>query len=150
MFVDVIIPTFNRAKTLDRAIQSVLNQTYKNYQLFIVDDGSTDDTQELLSRYSEHPMITLLKQPNQGVSAARNFAAKNSNSPWISFLDSDDEWLPHKLEKQILFLTQSPECRFLHSEEIWIRKGVEARRTRRAELLSHGGLNWIHRRDCHR
>ena len=124
MFVDVIIPTFNRATTLDRAIQSVLNQTYKNYQLFIVDDGSTDDTQELLSRYSEHPQITLLKQSNQGVSAARNLAVKNSNSPWISFLDSDDEWLPQKLEKQIFFLTQSPECRFLHSEEIWIRSGV--------------------------
>jgi glycosyltransferase involved in cell wall biosynthesis len=124
MFVDVIIPTFNRAKTLDRAIQSVLNQTYKNYKLLIVDDGSTDNTQELLSRYSVHPMITILKQTNQGVSAARNLGVRNSNSPWISFLDSDDEWLPHKLEKQILFFTQSPKCHFLHSEEIWIRNGV--------------------------
>ena len=124
MFVDVIIPTFNRADCLERAIQSVLKQTYNNFKLYIVDDGSTDQTREVLKAYANDLRVTILKQVNKGVSSARNLAAINSNSPWISFLDSDDEWLPNKLEKQINFLKLNTTCRFLHSEEIWIRNGV--------------------------
>lgn len=124
MQVDVIIPTFNRASLLSRAIESVLKQSYKHFKLHIVDDGSTDHTQEILASYAAHPQVVIHHQPNQGVSSARNLAVKNSNSPWISFLDSDDEWLPQKLEKQIKFLEQNTDCRFLHAEEIWIRNGV--------------------------
>lgn len=124
MLVDVIIPTFNRAQYLNRAVQSVWNQSYKEFKLHIVDDGSTDETAELLAKYAVHPQIIIHKQANGGVSSARNCAVMNSNSPWISFLDSDDEWLPHKLEKQIDFLKHHAECRFLHAEEIWIRNGV--------------------------
>ena len=124
MFVDVIIPTFNRADCLERAIQSVLKQTYNNFKLYIVDDGSTDQTREILKAYANDPRVRILKQVNKGVSSARNLAAINSNSPWISFLDSDDEWLPNKLEKQINFLKINTTCLFLHSEEIWIRNGV--------------------------
>ncbi len=124
MIVDVIIPTFNRATLLDRAIQSVLNQTYKEFKLHIVDDGSSDHTHEILAKYEGHPQIMIYRQENRGVSAARNLAVKNSDSPWISFLDSDDEWLPQKLEKQIHFLKLHTEIRFLHAEEFWIRNGV--------------------------
>jgi glycosyltransferase involved in cell wall biosynthesis len=124
MLVDVIIPTFNRAQILNRAVQSVLNQTYTEFILHIVDDGSTDNTDELLASYGCHPKIVIHKQANRGVSAARNLAVKNSHSPWISFLDSDDEWLPNKLEKQMAFLKLNTKCRFLHAEEIWIRNGV--------------------------
>lgn len=124
MLVDVIIPTFNRAQCLERAIESVLKQTYKEYKLHIVDDGSTDATTEILEKYNGEARLVIHRQANSGVSAARNCAAKNSSAQWISFLDSDDEWLPQKLEKQISFLKNNPNCRFLHAEEIWIRNGV--------------------------
>ena len=124
MSVDVIIPTFNRAKYLDRAIQSVLGQTYKNFKLHIVDDGSTDETSVILKKYDKHPQVMIHRQENRGVSAARNFAVTKSTNEWISFLDSDDEWLATKLEKQIGFLKEHLLCRFLHAEEIWIRNGV--------------------------
>lgn len=124
MLVDVVIPTYNRAHVMKKAIESVLNQSYSNFILHIVDDGSTDETAEFLQEYSTHPKVKLYHQSNAGVSSARNLAAFNSKGEWISFLDSDDEWLPTKLEKQINFLTNHPACRFLHSEELWIRNGV--------------------------
>lgn len=124
MLVDVIIPTFNRADVMVKAIESVLSQTYKNFILHIVDDGSTDNTQRVLEQYKSHPQVKVYFQKNAGVSSARNLAAKTAEGQWISFLDSDDEWMPHKLETQIKYLSQNPECQFLHSEELWIRNGV--------------------------
>lgn len=124
MLVDVIIPTFNRSSVMTKAIDSVLTQTYKNFVLHIVDDGSTDDTQIILEKYRSHPQVKIYLQQNAGVSAARNLAAFKSHGEWISFLDSDDEWMPHKLEAQIKYLVENPECKFLHSEELWIRNGV--------------------------
>lgn len=124
MQIDVIVPTYNRAHTLERAINSVLNQTYKNFILHIVDDGSTDETEDLLEKYQENEQVKIYYQPNLGVSAARNFAAFCGEGNWISFLDSDDEWLPEKLQTQVNYLKENPNCRFLHSEEIWIRNGV--------------------------
>ena len=91
MLVDVIIPTFNRADVMVKAIDSVLSQTYKNFILHIVDDGSTDHTQLVLEQYKNHPQVKIYFQNNTGVSSARNLAAKNAVGQWISFLDSDDE-----------------------------------------------------------
>ena len=91
MFVDVIIPTFNRAQYLDRAVQSVLSQTYKDFKLHIVDDGSTDETSSVLEKYEKHPQVVIHRHENRGVSAARNFAVTKSTHEWISFLDSDDD-----------------------------------------------------------
>jgi glycosyltransferase involved in cell wall biosynthesis len=124
MFVNVIIPTFNRAQIMHRAISSVLNQTYKNFILHIVDDGSNDETQAELKQYQDHLQIKIYQMPNAGVSAARNLAGLQCLGEWISFLDSDDEWLPNKLEVQIKYLKENPECAFVHSEEIWIRNDV--------------------------
>jgi len=124
MLVDVIIPTFNRADVMVKAIESVLSQTYKNFILHIVDDGSTDNTQLVLEQYKNHPQVRIYFQKNTGVSSARNLAAKAAVGHWISFLDSDDEWMPHKLETQIKYLAEHPECQFLHSEELWIRNGI--------------------------
>lgn len=124
MQIDVIVPTFNRAHTVSRAIDSVLNQTYKDFNLYIVDDGSTDETLHLLEKYKLLPNVHILTMENRGVSSARNLAVKNSSAPWISFLDSDDEWLPNKLEVQTAFLKVNTQFRFLHSEEIWVRNGV--------------------------
>lgn len=117
----VIIPTFNRAQTLTRAIESVLSQTYKNFELIIVDDGSTDSTQDILNNY---PQIKVIKQENQGVSHARNTGVKEARAGWVCFLDSDDEWLENKLELQAIFSEENPNINCIHGEEIWIRNGV--------------------------
>lgn len=124
MLVDVIIPTYNRALVMHRAIQSVLNQTYKNFILHIVNDGSTDETEVELNVYKNHPQIKIYTKENGGVSSARNFAATKASGEWISFLDSDDEWLSDKLETQINVLKHNPQYEFIHSEEIWIRNNV--------------------------
>lgn len=124
MLVDVIIPTFNRADIMVRAIESVLIQTYTNFILHIVNDGSTDNTQLVLEKYKNNPKVKIYFQKNKGVSSARNLASKNASGEWISFLDSDDEWIPTKLETQINYLLKNPDCQFLHSEELWIRNGV--------------------------
>lgn len=124
MFIDIIIPTFNRSNTLSRAIDSVLGQTYKDFNLIIVDDGSTDDTQNIVKPYLENKNVHYLFQENKGVSAARNYGIQNSTNEWIAFLDSDDEWLSQKLEKQIQFHLLNPKINFIHSNENWIRNGV--------------------------
>ena len=128
--VSVIIPTFNRRSVLERALNSVLKQTFSDWELIVVDDGSTDETQSFFGEWlkqveSHHPQhhskICILRTTNGGVSRARNFGVQNSSSPWIAFLDSDDEWLPEKLERQ-LPLTSS--FQLVHGEEIWMRNGV--------------------------
>jgi len=98
--VSVIIPTYNRAGLVIRAIESVLSQTYNDYEIIVVDDGSTDNTRELLrQRYGNR--IQYIYQTNAGVSAARNTGINASRCELVAFLDSDDIWLPKKLELQI-------------------------------------------------
>jgi glycosyltransferase involved in cell wall biosynthesis len=122
--IDIIIPTYNRSNLVERAINSVLTQSFQGFNLYVVDDGSTDDTETILQKYSQHPLVHLLKQENKGVSAARNLGIRHSQADWLAFLDSDDEWLPQKLENQITFIAQNPDCRFIHSNEMWIRNGI--------------------------
>ena len=119
--IDVIIPTYNRRHTLGRAIDSVLIQSLKPAEIIIVDDGSTDGTQELIS--INYPDITYIKSENKGVSAARNLGIKHSQSDWLAFLDSDDEWLPNKLEKQSAAISNQKEYKVVHCDEIWFRNG---------------------------
>ena len=108
VMVSIVIPTYQCGQFLSQAIESVLAQTYKNYEIIIVDDGSTDNTQEVLSRYSHLENIKFVTQSNQGPAAARNRGIKLSSGEYIAFLDADDLWLPTKLEKQIIFLEQHP------------------------------------------
>lgn len=129
--IDVILPTFNRSHLIERAIKSVLAQSYQSFNLYVIDDGSTDDTELILKNYSHHPQVHIFKQENKGVSAARNLGIKYSHAEWIAFLDSDDEWLPQKLEKQVVFIDQNPHLRFIHSNEIWIRNGVRVNATKK-------------------
>lgn len=124
MHIDVIIPTYNRSSVLKNAIDSVLGQSYTHFNLYIVDDGSSDETDLLLNQYKDHSQVTILKQKNQGVSAARNLGIRNSKASWLCFLDSDDTWLPDKLKCQVDFLMKNSHLRFIHTEEIWVRNGV--------------------------
>ena len=101
--VSVIIPTYNRAHMVARAIQSVLSQTYQDFEIIVVDDASTDNTQEVVKEFMfRDKRVRYIKhEKNKGGSAARNTGIKNAQGEYIGFLDSDDEWLPTKLEKQI-------------------------------------------------
>ena len=116
--ISVIIPVFNRERLLKRAIESVLGQTYKKYELIVVDDGSVDNSLEIAKSYKE---AIVIEKTNGGVSSARNFGAKHARGEWLAFLDSDDEWLPLKLDKQIELINE--EVHLIHTEEHWIRNG---------------------------
>lgn len=118
--VSVIIPTYNRAHVLERAIESVFSQTYQNLELIVVDDGSIDDTPALLDRFTGK--IKMIRQENRGVSAARNRGIQESSGTYLAFLDSDDWWINEKLAAQIHSLEESGN-QVVHTEEIWIRNG---------------------------
>lgn len=141
MNVSVIIPTHNRAPYLERSIESVLAQTYKDFVLFVVDDGSTDNTPSVLARFENDSRVRVLKQENKGVSSARNLGIKNSISPFVAFLDSDDEWLPHKLETQIEAAQKHPHIRLIHSDELWIRNNLEVKIPKKFDKSNNEILN---------
>jgi glycosyltransferase involved in cell wall biosynthesis len=119
--VSVIIPTYNRGWIVREAIDSVLSQDFHDFELIVVDDGSTDDTADILKDYRAR--ITVLTQSNRGVSAARNQGVRSSSGQYIAFLDSDDRWLPQKLSRQIDFFDNHPDAQICQTEEIWIRNG---------------------------
>lgn len=119
--VSVIIPTYNRGEVLEQAIKSVLNQTYQNYEIIVVDDGSTDNTHRILEKYGHK--IRYYSKLHGGVSSSRNFGLEKSEGSWVAFLDSDDYWLPAKLERQIEFVRQNPEFLIVQTDEKWIRRG---------------------------
>src|SRR6187551_2399542 len=109
--VSVIVPTFNRAYCLNRAVDSVLAQTHANCEVLIVDDGSTDDTAERVQQwYGNRSNVRYLKQANAGVSAARNTGLRAATGDFIALLDSDDVWLRWKIEVQLACLAALPEA----------------------------------------
>ncbi|MDY6854700.1 MAG: glycosyltransferase [Thermodesulfobacteriota bacterium] len=99
--VSIIIPTYNRAHLLRRAIQSALVQTYRHFELIVVDDASTDNTEEIIKKLNDPRIRYIRHKTNKGGSAARNTGIKNAQGEFIAFQDSDDEWLLEKLEKQM-------------------------------------------------
>lgn len=122
MRISVVIPSYNRLPTLIRAIDSVIAQTSEVEEIIVVDDGSTDNTAaEISERY---PQLKLLRQANSGVSSARNHGIRQANGDWIALLDSDDSWLPKKIECIRSAYHQNPSISLFHSDEIWIRNGV--------------------------
>ena len=120
--VSVIIPTYNRCWILKEAIDSVLSQKFSDIEIIVVDDGSTDATNELLSTYGDQ--VTSIFQENKGVSAARNVGISIARGDYIAFLDSDDMWLTEKLSCQHDFFQSHSEAFICQTDEIWIRNGV--------------------------
>jgi glycosyltransferase involved in cell wall biosynthesis len=123
--VSVIIPTHNRETVLPRALQSALGQTYRNLEIVVVDDASTDRTRELLRAIPDRRLRLLEHQERRGASAARNTGLRSCQGEYVSFLDSDDEWLPHKLETQITAMQEKNQkfcfCQFriLSGAGVW-------------------------------
>lgn len=108
--VSVIVPTYNRAYCLEQTLDSVLAQTYSNFEIVVIDDGSTDDTYKLFEgRYAGDSRIKYFPQANGGLPAARNAGIRRATGKYIAFCDSDDIWLPHKLAVQVACLEKFPE-----------------------------------------
>lgn len=118
--VSIIIPVYNGERYVAQAIQSALAQTYKNIEIIVVNDGSTDSSYEKTKPYL--PFVKYIFQENQGVAAARNKAIKNSSGEFIAFLDQDDLWLPEKLELQVDYLLRNPDVGLVHSNMSYINE----------------------------
>ncbi len=125
--ITLIIPLYNRKEFIKRAIDSALNQTLQPSQIIVVDDASTDGSTKILKSYGERVELVRLEK-NSGVSKARNEGIKRARGEWIAFLDSDDEWVSTKLERQMEFLIRHPEIHFVHTGEKWLRAGKRVKR----------------------
>lgn len=121
--ISVIIPNYNRAPVISRALDSVLSQTLPATEIIVVDDGSTDQSVSFLRK--TYPHIRLLQQQHRGVSAARNLGIKVASGDWLALLDSDDAWQPAKLEQQSKALMAHNDYKVIHTNETWIRNGKE-------------------------
>lgn len=117
----VVIPSHNRYERLRAAVASVLNQSFTDYELIVVDDGSNDNTPDIAVEYAGR--LKYIWQQNLGVSSARNAGVEAGDSRYIAFLDSDDLWLPNKLEEQLRFTKQNSGFKISQCCEIWIRRG---------------------------
>lgn len=123
----VIIPSYNRPEKTAIAVQSVLNQTYTNFELIVIDDGSNKKLKErdLFFNNPNNIKCHLLRnEVNAGVSYSRNRGVDHSKGEWIAFLDSDDEWMPEKLERQIKWIEENSKYRICQTKEVWIRNSV--------------------------
>lgn len=138
--VSVIVPTYNRVDILPHAIESVLRQTYRNFELHVVDDGSRDGTGKVMERYASE-RVFYYYQENRGQSAARNFAIDKARGDLIALLDSDNAWYPDKLEKQIAFLQANPGYDILYSDILPVRADGTPFRRRPSRKFSGDVLN---------
>lgn len=105
--VSIIMPSWNTGRFIGESIQSVLNQTYKNWELIIVDDCSTDNTDEIVTSFDDERIRYFRNDKNSGAALTRNKAMREARGEWIAFLDSDDLWMPEKLEKQLSFMKEN-------------------------------------------
>src|SRR5215831_9468158 len=121
--VSVVIPTYNNARFLPEALDSLLGQTYRDFELIVVDDGSTDDTLEVLKPYRH--LIRYVRKENGGPASARNLGIRHASGELIAFQDADDIWLPDKLQLQVDYLREHPEVGLVFSGSIFF--GTETR-----------------------
>lgn len=121
-FVSVVIPVFNRAAEIERAVGSVISQSYRDFELLIVDDGSSENNPLYANWIAQG--VTVVRTSRRGVSAARNLGARLSCGRWLAFLDSDDCWGVRKLERQVTYIQANPHLRILQSREQWFRRGL--------------------------
>lgn len=131
--VSVIVPTYNSGAFVGQAVASVCHQTYSDFELIVIDDGSTDDTQRALEPYRDR--VRYFYQPNMGESSARNRGIQEACGDYIAFLDADDLWLPGKLAQQVVLMDQNPEAVLIYSPCFWINAA--------GERIFHHGSNIV-------
>lgn len=129
--VSVIIPAYNNARFLQEAVESVFAQTYQDYEIIVIDDGSTDNTKEVLAPYLDR--IQYIYQPNRGASSARNTGIRHSHGDYIAFLDADDIWLPEKLRIQVEYLNNHPDTAMVYA--LALRVDVNGRASNHRNML---------------
>jgi len=135
--VSVIIPTYNRAHLVSRAIQSVLNQTYQDFEIIVVDDTSADNTEEVIKSFNDPRIRYMRHEQNRGGSAARNTGIKATKGEYIAFLDSDDEWLPEKLGRQLqVFAESATQVGLVYTGETVIDSGMGRVLNKKAATLT--------------
>ncbi len=122
--ISIILPVYNRESFLDKTLQSLINQTFGDFEVIIIDDGSTDHSVEIASKYKNiYPQkIYVFSQTNKGVSAARNLGIQRARGQYIAFIDSDDMWISSKLHEQVTYMEQT-NCSICQTDEQWIRNG---------------------------
>lgn len=121
--VSVVIPTYNRAGLLGRSIRSVLNQSYTDFEIIVVDDGSSDDTRDVVAEFVDQRITYVRLSKNIGAGGARNVGIRMSRGKFLAFQDSDDEWLPEKLTRQMSTFEQGPsDLGVVYSDKTWILK----------------------------
>ena len=110
--ISIIMATYNRANYIEEALDSLKRQTFQDYEIIVVDDGSTDNTKEILDKYEGIRCIYL---NHVGIAGARNTAVKAAKGKWVAFCDSDDYWAEDKLQKQVDYLRAHPDCRIVYT-----------------------------------
>lgn len=135
--ISIITPTYNRADFIAEAVQSVLDQTYQNFEHLIVDDGSTDNTREVLSPFLADGRFKYFYQENQGQSVARNQALEHARGEFICFLDSDNVWLPIHLASQLAVFQETPDVDIVYGDGITIDE--HGNEIRRKNIKRHSG-----------
>lgn len=149
--ISVIIPLFNKEKYIVRALNSVFAQTYQDFEIVVVDDGSTDNGPELVQKYRD-PRLRMVRQANEGPGAARNRGIKETTAPYLAFLDADDEWLPDFLRRYLEALKVNPDCDYVvgpylqgelpeDKSDLWRKSGVEEGAWRLPVNVSHAELH---------
>ena len=138
VMVSVIIPVFNRRELLQRAIESVSRQSTEGLEIIVVDDHSTDDIESICN----HLHCRYLRNSGRGVSAARNTGIAAAKFSYLAFLDSDDEWLPEKIEVQLQYMKERPHLQLSHTNETWMRHGKEV--PQKAKHKRSGGKIFEH------
>ncbi|MEO0225260.1 MAG: glycosyltransferase [candidate division WOR-3 bacterium] len=128
--VSIIIPTYNQSQFLANSLNSVLCQTYRTWEILIIDDGSVDDTKKVVENFIKkyNEKIKYFYQENKGQASARNLGIRISKGEYVAFLDSDDEWLPEKIEKQVKFLKAYPEYAMVFTDVLIISDGIDNKR----------------------
>lgn len=135
--VSVLIPTYNCGQFISQAIDSVLAQTFTDFEIIVVDDGSTDNTAEVISRY---PQVKYIPREHCGVSTSRNAAIGAATGEFVVFLDADDMWAPTKLEKQVRYLEENPDCMLVFTKAENFYENKEEDRTERQKELYNSSL----------
>ena len=135
--VSVLIPTYNCARFLPDAIESVLAQTFQDFEIIVVDDGSTDDTAQVVSRY---PQVRYILKEHSGISASRNAAVSAATGEIVAFLDADDMFTPEKLQKQVDYLDENPDCHLIFTKAENFYEDEQAEQGEKQQALYNASL----------